>query len=62
MGGGGGGWGSGRMTSEQFFFFAAIIGLQFFFLGMCRAIFLFYIVILFRKGRGVKIGSICVLP
>ena len=34
-----GGGGSGRMTSEQFFFFAAIIGLQFFFLGMCRASF-----------------------
>ena len=34
----GGGGGIGRMTSEQFFF-AAIIGLQLFFLGICRAIF-----------------------
>ena len=44
------------MTSEQLFF-AAIIDLQFFFLGMCRANF--FIVIFFRKGRGkggLKLG------
>ena len=57
------GGGSGRMTSEQFFF-AAIIGLQIFFLGMCRANF-FFIIFFFGRGGGggaVKIGSICVSP
>ena len=49
------------MTSQQFFF-TPIIGLQIFFLGMCRANF-FFIVIFFWKGRGgVKIGSTCVSP
>ena len=43
------------MTSEQFFF-AAFIGLQFFFLGMCRANF-FLIVIFFRKGKGGEGGG-----
>ena len=60
--GGGGGGESGRMSSEPLFF-AAIIGLQFFLVGMCRTNF--FIVIYFRKGRGgvgVKIGSICVSP
>ena len=50
------------MTSEHFFF-AAIIGRQFFFLGMCRANFFYRN--FFRKGRGgggVKIRSICVSP
>ena len=51
------------MTSEQFFFCCYNRSAIFFFLGMCRAIFLFYIVIIFGKGRGgVKTGSICVSP
>ena len=44
------------MTSGQFFF-AAIIGLQLFFLGMCRAIF-FYSNVFFGRGGGggLKLG------
>ena len=49
------------MTSEHFFF-AAIRGLQFFFLGMCRANFFLCNNLFFGRGRGVKIGSICVSP
>ena len=57
------------MTYEQSFF-AAVVGLQFFCLGMCPANFFFYSNIFFgrgerereRGGGGVKIGSICVSP
>ena len=40
------------MSSEQFFF-AAIIGLQFFFLGIFSDV---------EGGGGVRIGSVCVSP
>ena len=45
------------------YFSTAIIGLQFFFLGMCRAIF-FYSNFFSEgeEGGGVEIGSICVSP
>ena len=48
------------MTSENFFF-AAIIDLKFFVWACALQIF-FIIVIFFRNGGGVEIGSICIIP